>query len=93
MDKINVTRFDSTGSVLLSLKVDKIDGVMIDEITCLNYVKYDDNLKLVPDIKFPAMDYGIAVRKEDTDLLEKINNGLDTIMSNGIYEQLIKKHF
>ena len=39
------------------------------------------------------MDYGIAVRKEDTDLLEKINNGLDTIMSNGIYEQLIKKHF
>ncbi|WP_367182159.1 transporter substrate-binding domain-containing protein [Brachyspira sp.] len=35
----------------------------------------------------------IAVRKEDTALLEKINVGLSHIITNGTYEKLIEKNF
>ena len=38
-------------------------------------------------------DYAIAVRKEDTSLLENINDGISIIMTNGSYEKLIEKNF
>lgn len=91
-NNINVVRFDIAGSALLSLKLGNTDAVMIDRVTCNNYIKYDNDIKIVEDIIFPELDYGIAVRKDDNVLLKKINNALHTIMSNGVYEKLINKH-
>ena len=91
-NNINVVRFDIAGSTLLALKLGNTDAVMIDRVTCNNYIKYDNDIKIVEDIIFPELDYGIAVRKDDNVLLKKINNALHTIMSNGVYEKLINKH-
>ncbi|PCG20331.1 transporter substrate-binding domain-containing protein [Brachyspira sp. G79] len=91
-NNINVVRFDIAGSTLLSLKLGNIEAAMLDRVTCNNYIKYDNDIKIAEDIIFPELDYGIAVRKDDNVLLEKINRGLNTIMSNGVYEQLIYKH-
>ena len=91
-NNINVVRFDIAGSALLALKLGNTDAVMIDRVTCNNYIKYDNDIKIVEDIIFPELDYGIAVRKDDNVLLKKINNALHTIMSNGVYEKLINKH-
>ena len=91
-NNINVVRFDIAGSALLSLKLGNTDAVMIDRVTGNNYIKYDNDIKIVEDIIFPELDYGIAVRKDDNVLLKKINNALHTIMSNGVYEKLINKH-
>lgn len=65
---------------------------MLDKITCEDYIKYDDTIKLVEYIEFIETDYAIAVRKDDYNLLQIINRGLHTIMSNGIYEKLVDKH-
>lgn len=91
-NNINVVRFDIAGSALLSLKLGNTDAVMIDRVTCNNYIKYDNDIKIAEDIIFPELDYGIAVRKDDNVLLKKINNALHTIMSNGVYEKLVNKH-
>lgn len=93
IEGVNVVGFDSTGSVLLSLKVEKIDGAVLDESTIINYLKLDDTLKSILGVTFPKTDYGYGIRKEDTELLEKINYGLDVVMTNGFYDQLIKKYF
>ena len=65
---------------------------MIDKLTCLNYIQYDKDLKIVQTIEYPEIGYAIAVRKGDHLLLDKINSGLQEIMTNGIYQQLTDKH-
>ncbi|WP_420535783.1 transporter substrate-binding domain-containing protein [Brachyspira intermedia] len=65
---------------------------MLDTITCEDYVKFDNTIKLAENISFKLMDYAIAVRKDDDVLLQTINRGLHTIMSNGTYQKLVDKH-
>ncbi|TVL79705.1 amino acid ABC transporter substrate-binding protein [Brachyspira hyodysenteriae] len=92
VEGVNVERFDVASSALLSLKVNKIDAVMLDTITCEDYVKFDNTIKLAENISFKLMDYAIAVRKDDDILLQTINRGLHAIMSNGVYQKLVDKH-
>lgn len=92
VEGVNIERFDVASSALLSLKVNKIDAVMLDTITCEDYVKFDNTIKLAENISFQLMDYAIAVRKNDDVLLKTINRGLHTIMSNGTYQKLVDKH-
>ena len=87
-----VIRFDIAGSAFLSLKTGKIDAMVVDKLTCINYLQYDKDLEIVETIEFPKMGYGIAVRKEDTILLNKINSGLKEIMANGTYQKLVDKY-
>ena len=87
-----VKTFDIAGSAFLSLKTGKIDAMVVDKLTCINYLQYDKDLKIVETIEFPGMGYGIAVRKEDTILLNKINRGLQEIMTNGTYQKLVDKY-
>ena len=37
-------------------------------------------------------EYGIAVRKEDTDLKEKLNEGLKKLMASPFWEELMVKY-
>jgi polar amino acid transport system substrate-binding protein len=37
--------------------------------------------------------YGIAVAKGNSELLEKINSGLKKVKESGKYDELIKKYF
>ena len=87
-----VIRFDIAGSAFLSLKTGKIDAMVVDKLTCINYLQYDKDLEIVETIEFPEMGYGIAVRKEDTILLNKINKGLQEIMTNGTYQKIVDKY-
>lgn len=92
MNGVNVSRYNTSASVLLSLKVGAIDAIMLDKITCEYYTKYDKDVKIAEGIEFPEDDYAIAVRKDDDELLQKINVGLYTIMNNGVYDELIAKY-
>ena len=38
-------------------------------------------------------DYGIAVRKGNEELLEKINTGLQNIRANGQYDEIKQRYF
>lgn len=87
-----VKRFDIAGSAFLSLKTGKIDAMVVDKLTCINYLQYDKDLKIVETIEFPEIGYGIAVRKEDNILLNKINSGLKEIKDNGTYQKLVDKY-
>ena len=87
-----IERFDIAGSALLSLKRNKIDAIMIDKLTCINYIQYDKDLTIVQTIEYPEIGYGIAVRKDDYTLLHKVNSGLQEIMTNGTYQKLVDKY-
>ncbi|WP_157152700.1 basic amino acid ABC transporter substrate-binding protein [Brachyspira murdochii] len=89
---INIEKFDTGAAAVLALKSKKISAVVFDKEPCKNFAKYNDDIKLIESDAIKE-DYAIAVRKEDTLLLEKINEGLAQIMTNGTYEKLIEKNF
>lgn len=91
-EKVNVKKFDTGAQAVLSLKEKKIDAIVFDKEPCKNFAKYNEEIKLI-DSDSVQEDYAIAVRKEDTSLLENINRGISIIMTNGTYENLIEKNF
>ncbi|RAL26085.1 basic amino acid ABC transporter substrate-binding protein [Thermoflavimicrobium daqui] len=50
-------------------------------------------IKAIEDPFFPAESYGIMVKKGNKELLNKLNEGLAKIKSNGTYDQIYKKYF
>jgi len=50
-------------------------------------------LKLVPDAKFERQYFGIAVAKDNTELLGKINAGLKKIVADGTYAKIYETWF
>ena len=43
--------------------------------------------------KYFGVGAGIAVRKEDTELLAKLNKAIDAILRNGVYKAINDKYF
>jgi polar amino acid transport system substrate-binding protein len=69
----------------------EIDAVVSDNIFALNYVaKNPDKLKIAGE-PFTQEYYAIAVAKNKTELLAKINAGLKTVKSEGLIEELSQK--
>ncbi|TXJ46317.1 basic amino acid ABC transporter substrate-binding protein [Brachyspira pilosicoli] len=89
---VNTQKFDTGAGAVLALAENKIDAIVFDKETCKNFAKYNDGIKLIESDAVEE-DYAIAVRKEDTLILDKINEGLSVIMTNGTYEKLIDKNF
>jgi len=50
-------------------------------------------LRIVEGVKFPKEYYGMAVRKGDTETLQKLNRGITRAQENGKYEEIYKKWF
>ncbi|MCZ9850117.1 transporter substrate-binding domain-containing protein [Brachyspira hyodysenteriae] len=89
---IEIERFDTGSSIILSLKVGNVDAAIFDKATCDHFVMYDKSIKLADQIKYPEEDYAIAFRKEENIFLNEVNKALSQIMTNGLYNKLIEKH-
>ncbi|TVL84083.1 transporter substrate-binding domain-containing protein [Brachyspira hyodysenteriae] len=89
---IDIERFDTGSSTILSLKVGNVDAAIFDKATCDHFVMYDKSIKLADQIKYPEEDYAIAFRKEENIFLNEVNKALSQIMTNGLYNKLIEKH-
>ncbi len=86
-----VTDFDQVTDALMEVKNGGADALVNDYPVNLYYVnKSKDDYKMVGG-KLESEYYGIAVKKGNTELLEKINNGLNKLKENGEYAKLYKK--
>ena len=52
-----------------------------------------ESFAIVNDPKFPVWDWGFLVKKENTTLLNKINDGLAKVHQNGTYDKIYQKWF
>jgi polar amino acid transport system substrate-binding protein len=83
--------YDDIGLAYQDLINGQIDAVVADNPLALGYVgENPDKLKAVGEV-FTDENYGIAVCKTKTDLLEKINEGLKAVKAEGLIEQLVEK--
>ena len=83
--------YDDIGLAYQDLMNKQIDAIIADNPLALGYVgENPDKLKTVGEV-FTDENYGIAVCKTKTDLLEKINEGLKAVKAEGLIEQLVEK--
>jgi len=82
------------------LAAGRLDAVQADSIALGEFLKSDQgkaccDLKgmVAPDVEVLGPGIGAGVRKEDTDLKEKINAGIKAIRANGKYDEISKKYF
>ena len=91
----NVKRFESTPLALKELESSGVDAVVADNGVVINYVTNNPGAKFktVSDAAFVPEQYGFAVKKGDTALLEKLNQGLAAIKADGTYATIYAKYF
>jgi polar amino acid transport system substrate-binding protein len=83
--------YDDIGMAFQDLMNGQIEAVVCDKPVAKGYAdKYPDKLKNIGEM-FTTEEYGIAVAKGKTDLVEKINAGIKAIKSDGTIDQLSKK--
>lgn len=82
------------------LAAGRLDAVQADSIALVEYLKSDQgkaccDLKgmVAPDLEVLGPGVGAGVRKEDTELKDKINAGIKAIRANGKYAEITKKYF
>ena len=76
--------FKKGTEAILELNNGKCDVVVLDSATAQKYVKDNPNLKIVEDPSaFEAEEYGIAVKKGNTELLDKINTAIGKMLADG----------
>lgn len=94
-DSANIKRFESTPLALKELEGGGVDAVVADNGVVVHYVNNnpDSKFKTVSDSSFSSEQYGIAVKKGNTELLEKINRGVADIKADGTYTQIYTKYF
>ncbi|HBZ03512.1 MAG TPA: ABC transporter substrate-binding protein [Lachnospiraceae bacterium] len=76
--------FKKGSETILELMNGKCDVVVIDSATAEKYVGDNEGIKIVDDPEaFEAEEYGIAVKKGNTELLNQINASISKMKSDG----------
>ena len=87
-----VKEFDTIPNMLTDLQNGNLQIVMLDEPVAKYYIQKMNmgNLKIV-DLGLQNHELGIGVRKDDKELLAKMNEALKTLKENGEYAKLQQK--
>ena len=94
-DSPNVKRFESTPLALKEMEGGGVDAVVADNGVVVHYVNNNpaSKFKTIADTSFASEQYCIAVKKGNTELLAKINQGLAGIKDDGTYAKIYAQYF
>lgn len=89
----NYESFKKGTECVMELVNGKCDAVVIDSATASKYVSDNEGLKIVEDESvFGSEEYAIAVKKGNTELLNKINASIEKMLSDGTVAELGDKY-
>ena len=87
----HVTKYKYGTDAVQALKVGKVDAVIIDGLTAKSFVSSNPELKLL-SAPYVTEQYSIAVNKNDTELLNKLNGALQEVIDSGLVEKATRKY-
>ena len=90
-DGTTVERYSKGFEAVQALSQGKIDAVVIDGEPAKTFVAETEGLKILEE-SFTDEEYAIAVKKGNTELLEKINGALKTPKDNGTLDEIVAKY-
>lgn len=97
---VSIKRYGSQDEAYLDLTAGRVEMLLADSVALsdgfLKKPEGKDYQFIGPDLIDPKWfgdGAGIAIRKEDTDLVEKFNKAIDQIRSDGTYKTIQDKYF
>ena len=90
-DGTTVERYNKGFEAVQALSQGKIDAVVIDGEPAKTFVSETEGLKIL-DEAFTVEEYAIAVKKGNTELLDKVNGALETLKDNGTLDEIVAKY-
>ncbi len=87
----NVTAYTTGANAVEALKTGKVDCVVIDNEPAKAFVAANPGLKIL-ETEFAVEEYAIAIAKDNTDLVEKVNGALAELKSDGTLDSIVAKY-
>ncbi len=84
--------YDAVDLAFMDLKNGQIDGVLSDSLLAEGLVKSLGGLKIVGDM-YSSEELGFAVCKNQPELVDLINEGLEKVKEDGTFDKLVEKYF
>lgn len=86
-----ISRFEKVLDVVQDVAAGRLDAVVVDEGPAMTYTAQVPGLKILSD-RLSDEHYGIAMRLEDTELCEKVNQALAELKQDGTLQQIVEKY-
>lgn len=97
---VEIKRYGTQDEAYLDLVAGRVDMLLADSVALsdgfLQKEEGKDYTFVGPDLvdtRWFGPGAGIAIRKEDTDLVEQFNKAIETIRANGVYKSIQDKYF
>ena len=88
-----IKKFGDNVAALMDLNTGRLDAVVADEVVGRYYTSKKPGEYRVLEENFGSEDYGVGLRKEDTELLAKLDNALDAMKTDGTAQKIYAKWF
>lgn len=86
--------YENNNQALMDLEAKRVDAVVADETLARYYMnKRGQNKYQILEDNFGEEEYGIGVRKDDKELVNKINKQIDAMKKDGTYDKIYQKWF
>ncbi len=90
----DMPKFDTNILALADLEVGRVDAVVADQVVARYYLAQNPDKKFVIlDEDFGSEVYGVAAKKGNTELLEKLQKALDELYDEGVSASISEKWF
>ena len=87
----SIERFSKGTDAVMALVAGKIDCVIIDNEPAKVFVSLNPGLKIL-DTEFALEDYAIAINKNNTELLGKVDEALRALIADGTVQAIVDKY-
>ena len=91
VENAEVQRFNKGMEAVMALTQDKLDAVIIDREPAKVFVKENEGLKIL-DEAFTEEEYAIAIKKGNTELLDKMNAAIKELKESGELQKIVDKY-
>ncbi len=91
VEDAKVERYNKGADAVMALTQGKIDCVIIDEQPAKVFVSQNDGIEILPE-EFTNEDYAAVIKKDNTELLEKVNKALGELKADGTLDKIIASY-
>jgi polar amino acid transport system substrate-binding protein len=85
-----ISAFNTGFEAVMELKNGKVDCLIIDQQPALNFLTKNPELEIL-SFDFEPEYYGIAIKKENKELLESVDKTLKRLKASGKYDELLSQ--
>ena len=87
----NVIVYEDVATLVEALKAGQVDAVVMDEAPARFFTANEESIKILPEV-LSGTYYGIAVKKGNKELLDRVNKALEEIKEEGTLSAIISKY-